>query len=148
MGWQWHQPDHMQTICTSLQTDNHTNTSWLNFYRLDALPDAQPTVSKHWRQQNWCQQIMYKQINNKSVRKTNWTYFMRNFSTVQTDFSSLPASEDLRACLRMSSCITLIVTCGDFVRTFSCQEYLLMHYSYIEQFTFYTHRNKTTATTK
>jgi len=35
----------MQTICTSLQTDNHTNTSSLNFYRPDALPDAQPTVS-------------------------------------------------------------------------------------------------------
>ena len=27
-GWQWHQLDHMQTICTSLQTD-HTNTSCL-----------------------------------------------------------------------------------------------------------------------
>jgi len=26
-GWQWHQLDHMQTICTLLQTDNHTNTS-------------------------------------------------------------------------------------------------------------------------
>ena len=50
-GWQWHQLDHMQTICTSLQTDNHTNnTSSLNFYRLDVLPDAQPTVSKLWRQ--------------------------------------------------------------------------------------------------
>ena len=34
----------MQTICTSLQTDNHTNTSSLNFYRPDALPDAKPTV--------------------------------------------------------------------------------------------------------
>jgi len=33
----------MQTICTSLQTDNHTNTSSVNFCRLD----AQPTVSKH-----------------------------------------------------------------------------------------------------
>ena len=33
LGWQWHQLDHMQTICTSLQTDNHTNTSSLNFYR-------------------------------------------------------------------------------------------------------------------
>ena len=30
----------MQTICTSLQTDNHSNTSSLNFYRPDALPDA------------------------------------------------------------------------------------------------------------
>jgi len=46
-GWQWHQLDHMQTICTSIQTDNHTNTSSLGFYRPDALPDAQPTVSKH-----------------------------------------------------------------------------------------------------
>jgi len=27
LGWQWHHLDHMQTICTSLQTDNHTNTS-------------------------------------------------------------------------------------------------------------------------
>jgi len=23
MGWQWHQLDHMQIICTSLQADNH-----------------------------------------------------------------------------------------------------------------------------
>jgi len=34
----------MQTICTSLQTDNHANTSSLNVYRPDALPDAQPAV--------------------------------------------------------------------------------------------------------
>jgi len=46
---QRHQLDNMQTICTSLQTDNDNNTSLLNFYRPDALPDAQPTVSKHWR---------------------------------------------------------------------------------------------------
>jgi len=32
-GWQWHQLDHMQTICTALQTDNHTNPSSLSFYR-------------------------------------------------------------------------------------------------------------------
>jgi len=34
----------MQTICTSLPTGNHTSTSSLNFYRLDALPDVQPSV--------------------------------------------------------------------------------------------------------
>jgi len=44
MGWQWHQLDHMQIICTSLQTDNHA-TSPLSFYRQDALPAAQPTNS-------------------------------------------------------------------------------------------------------
>jgi len=50
MGWHWHQLDHMQIICTLLQTDNHSSTSLLIFYRLDALLDAQPTVSKHWMQ--------------------------------------------------------------------------------------------------
>ena len=30
MGWQWHQLDHTQIICTSLQTDNHASTSSLN----------------------------------------------------------------------------------------------------------------------
>jgi len=47
LGMQWHQLDRMQTICTSLQTDNDTNTPSLNLYRPDALHDAQPTVSKH-----------------------------------------------------------------------------------------------------
>ena len=40
MGWQWHQLDHMQVICTSLQTYNYANTSLLSFYRLDVLPAA------------------------------------------------------------------------------------------------------------
>ena len=48
-GRQLHQLDHMQTICTSLQTDNHISTSSLNFYRPDAVPDAQPAASEHWR---------------------------------------------------------------------------------------------------
>jgi len=50
MEWQWHQLDHMQIICTSFLTDNHGSISSLNFYTPDALPDAQPTVLKHWRQ--------------------------------------------------------------------------------------------------
>jgi len=32
MGWQWHQLDHMQIICTSLQTDDHASNSSLNFF--------------------------------------------------------------------------------------------------------------------
>jgi len=43
----WHQLDHMQTTCTSLQTDNHSNSPHSIFYRPDALPDAQPTMTKH-----------------------------------------------------------------------------------------------------
>ena len=29
--WQWHQLDHIQTICTPLQTDNHTDTDYMDF---------------------------------------------------------------------------------------------------------------------
>ena len=46
--WQWHWLGHMQ-VCISLQTDNHASTPPLGFYRPDALPAAQPTVSKHFR---------------------------------------------------------------------------------------------------
>jgi len=38
---------YMQTICTSLQTDNNTNTHQSVFYRPDALPAAKPTAPKH-----------------------------------------------------------------------------------------------------
>ena len=44
--WQWHQLGHMQ-VCTALQTDSHSSTPPLSFYRLDALPAAQPTASVH-----------------------------------------------------------------------------------------------------
>jgi len=30
MGWQWHQLDLIQIICTSLQTNNHISISSLN----------------------------------------------------------------------------------------------------------------------
>jgi len=38
--WQWHQPGHMQ-VCTSLQTDNHANTSLLSFLQAFLLPNQQ-----------------------------------------------------------------------------------------------------------
>jgi len=37
---------HLQ-ICTLSQTDNHTGTPPLSFYRADALFATQPTVTKH-----------------------------------------------------------------------------------------------------
>jgi len=33
MGWQWHQLDHMQIICTLLETDNYASTSSLITYQ-------------------------------------------------------------------------------------------------------------------
>jgi len=35
--WQWHQLDHMQIICISLQTDNHASTSSFNFLQAGCL---------------------------------------------------------------------------------------------------------------
>jgi len=40
---QWHQLGHMQ-VCTSLQTDNHANTSPLNFLQA-GCPSCRPTNS-------------------------------------------------------------------------------------------------------
>jgi len=60
--WQWNQLDDMQ-VCTSLQTDNHASTPPLCFYRPDALPAAQPTASKHWKQH------MYDVIGDVKLRR-------------------------------------------------------------------------------
>jgi len=56
--YQRHQLDDMQIIGTSLQTDNHASTS-VNCCRPDALPDAQPTVSKHRTQVMSLQNILF-----------------------------------------------------------------------------------------
>ena len=54
-GMQWHQLDHMQTVCTLRQTDNHTDTlftgpgkcvSW-NLFGNDADTDAKIYLSAH-----------------------------------------------------------------------------------------------------
>jgi len=44
--WQWHQLGHMQ-VCTSLQTDNHTNTRLRSFFtgRMPFLPPNQQRQS-------------------------------------------------------------------------------------------------------
>jgi len=50
IGWQWHQLDHMQIICTSSRQIPMPAPHQSIFYRPDALPDAQPAVSEHSRQ--------------------------------------------------------------------------------------------------
>jgi len=55
MGWQWHQLDHMQIICISLQTDNHASTSPLSFFtgRMPFLPPnrQRQSTKEHQQQQ-------------------------------------------------------------------------------------------------
>jgi len=59
--WQWHQLGHMQ-VYLLLQTDNHTSTPPLCFYRLDAIPATQPTASKHFNLYLKCRNLNAKQI--------------------------------------------------------------------------------------
>ena len=61
--WQWNQLGHMQ-VCTSLQTDNQASTHRSVFYRLDNLPAAKPTASKHWRHINILAQYFLKTSGN------------------------------------------------------------------------------------
>ena len=84
--WQWHQLSHMQ-VCTSLQTDNHASTPPLCFYRPDALPAAQPTASKHWRQwpyyifyyyllrTDWLQQQRTRSHSSRTAVRLMWTRY-------------------------------------------------------------------------
>jgi len=46
--WQWHQLDHMQMICTSLQTDNHTSTSPLNILQAECSCWRPTNTVKYW----------------------------------------------------------------------------------------------------
>jgi len=53
----------MQTVCTSLQTAKHTNTSLLNFYKPYAIPDAQPCQSTEGKSTQG--KYKHKEIKNK-----------------------------------------------------------------------------------
>jgi len=49
MGWQWHQLDHIQITCISLQTDNRANTSPLSVFTghiLSMMPNQQCQSAK------------------------------------------------------------------------------------------------------
>jgi len=54
---QWHQLDHMQTICSLLQTDNHTNAPSVNFFTVWMLfltpnQQCQSTEGKTYKHTN------------------------------------------------------------------------------------------------
>jgi len=52
--WHAHQLDHMQIICTSIQTDNNASYLTTQFLtgRMPFLAAAQPTASKHCMVEN------------------------------------------------------------------------------------------------
>ena len=98
LGREWHYLDHMQTMCTSHQTDSHTNTSPLNFYRPDALPDAQPAVFKHCTHTHthtfngffsWTTRVSRYQKGKTEARDSEWQWHqlghMQVCTSLQTD---------------------------------------------------------------
>jgi len=86
------------TICKSAPHSRQTTTPALHrsvFYRLDALPAAQPTVSQHWRQQ------LYEQTSDRIIQMgmlsiippdryvaPQWIRFSAQFSTPYAFYSS------------------------------------------------------------
>ena len=87
--WQWHQLGHMQ-VCILLQTDNLTSTLPLEFfYRPDALPAAEPTASKHWRQE------MHIKSTNNSISSTDNKGQLRTTLSLTDNNSSRSNTEAL-----------------------------------------------------
>jgi len=86
MGWQSHQLDHMQIICTSLQTDTVTMPAPHHsiFYRPDVLPDIQPTVSKHSRRK-MCINTNENCICEAKIRLWKSTYLNMTVKTQQCE---------------------------------------------------------------
>ena len=82
MGWQWHQPNHMQAICTSLQKIATPAPHQSDFYGPDALPDTQPTASKHWRHSCFYYSDIIHSVNAKALTD------IRLFSTLLGSFAS------------------------------------------------------------
>jgi len=60
MGWQWHQLDHTQIICTSLQTDNHASTSPPSFLQAGSETAYIVVLAQLWHN-----------VNTSSCRPTN-----------------------------------------------------------------------------
>jgi len=48
-GWKWHQLDHMQVICNSLQTDTHASTTQFFTGWMPLLPPNQQRQSTEGR---------------------------------------------------------------------------------------------------
>ena len=62
-----------------------TNTSSLNFYRPSALPDAQPTVTEHWRHNI---QLKYKWYINSSPSFDVFLFFDWHFMCVYSEMNT------------------------------------------------------------
>ena len=92
-GWQWHRLNHMQIICTSLQTDNHASTSSLHIFT-GRMPFLLPNQQRQSTEGN---AHAYSQMQNISqcwpethVKHADWKITDKHYSAttlVQRPFS-------------------------------------------------------------
>jgi len=95
-------------VCISLQTDNHASTPPLKFfYRPDALPAAQPTASKHWRQVSH----HYSAINSSFVRhhKMITLYYWQSPLQLSVMCNCIKSSISIRAVFLMKVSWVLVI---------------------------------------
>ena len=85
---QWHQLDYIQTICTSLQTENHTSAVSTQFVQVRCSSWRPTTVSKHRR--HWsntaCRKLRYLAltfdqcfVTFKKVFPRRYRFFLQRF---------------------------------------------------------------------
>ena len=76
--WQWHQLSHMQTICTSLQTDSHASTPPLSFFtgQMPFLPPNQQRQST----EDTSHKIYTKSKKITETQKRVWTLLVTTVS--------------------------------------------------------------------
>jgi len=103
--WQWHQLGHMQ-VCTSLQTENHASNPPLSFYRPDALPAAQPTASKHWRQNTAANNWLLIGLQAEQTIAIHNRKFLNKFSAIN---SALCQVFVVNAKKELESCCTVVL---------------------------------------
>jgi len=88
MGWQWHQLDHTQIICTSLQTDNHVSTSPLRFLQA-RCPSCHPIKSIKALKTLTTHIILNTDMENLSHKNLSIQKWSQNANT-NTDMSNYP----------------------------------------------------------
>jgi len=87
MRWPWRQLDHMQIICTLLQTDSHASTSSLNFLQAGCSSWCPANSVKLWghnQQPQLCQgkDLMYLESQNSRVSCVSCTVVSKCVSIV------------------------------------------------------------------
>jgi len=78
MGWQWHQLDHMQIICTSLHTDNHASTSPLSLSSYYHNLQLKQKLKSWEGSYNKCDRPVVVVVSSRRKMTLCWTVFSNN----------------------------------------------------------------------